>query len=227
MSPSTITALALGLLATTSAADTSLHYKLRARITGPQNAATPKANSWPLEVQRLGIPTRVPPDYMWGVLNNDTFAPSRGGDVFYTQPDAASNKTRVRTDAPNSSGEVTPFGFVVGAGTPDYPLADNQMDAVRYAPDVATEIAVDDAGVPFLRKIGYEKSTFVGCDSIYREWDLVYWLDVAQYGTGPIYHAASYLNCTEIQLVPECVSEGPSYEGLVETPCVADVAALL
>lgn len=59
-----ISTLSLRLLFTlTASADTSLHYKLRARVTGPKNDETPEIDGWAVEVQRLGVndapPTRL------------------------------------------------------------------------------------------------------------------------------------------------------------------------
>lgn len=234
MSPSTIISASLGLLAaisTANAADSSLHYRLRARVTGPKNDATPPVDGWAVEVHRLGVPTRLPPDYMWGVLINSTFQPSRGGDIFYTQPLADGSATHIRTDAPNNAGEVTPFGITALAGSQDYPMDGVEMSAVRYISIPAEEV-LDIAGddVPFLYKpaAGLENGTFAACSGLYREWATLYWIDVGEYGTDPIYTTgADYQNCTSIELIPECTSDGPTYEGLEERPCVGDITTVL
>ncbi|KAL1639138.1 hypothetical protein SLS58_008225 [Diplodia intermedia] len=243
---STITSLALGLLAflpTTHAADSSssLHYRLRARVTGPKNASTPPVDGWALEVQRLGVPTRLPADYMWGVLINATFAPSRGGDIFYhqqsstTTANTTTNGTaaaHIRTDAPNNAGEVTPFGITALAGSRGYPMDGVEMAAVRYI-GVPKEEVLDVAdgaggdGVPHLHKPA-ANGTFAACSGLYQEWATLYWIDVAAYGADPIYTTgADYQECTPIELVPECADGGPSHDGLEERPCVKDVAAVL
>ncbi|EOD50704.1 hypothetical protein UCRNP2_2519 [Neofusicoccum parvum UCRNP2] len=164
---------------------------------------------------------------MWGVLYNPAFNctipgcdQGRGGDTFYTQ--SAGGKSHVRTDAPNAQREVTPFGFYVQEG---YDLVSDQMVAVRSnTAETVIDVAVE-GGVPFLEKPGFE-ATFVACNETYREWAVVYWTDVARFGTDPIYNQ-DWRTCTEIQLVPECYSDGPGYEGLEETPCVADIATVL
>ncbi|OJD33867.1 uncharacterized protein BKCO1_2700092 [Diplodia corticola] len=221
-----------------TATSSSLHYRLRARVTGPQNATTPAVSGWALEVQRLGVPTRLPPDYMWGVLINATFAPSRGGDVFYAQRTGngtSSSSSHIRTDAPNNSGEVLPFGITAlgRSASQDYPMDGVEMSAVRYIdvpPEETTDVAVGAGGVPFVHKRagGGENGTFAACTGLYSEWATLYWIDVAKYGTGPIYSTgADYQDCTPVELVPECVAGGPSYEGLEERPCVADVTTVL
>ncbi|KAB2569086.1 hypothetical protein DBV05_g12233 [Lasiodiplodia theobromae] len=233
MVPSTITSLALGLLAAipmAHAAESSLHYRLRARVTGPKNGTTPPVDGWPVEVHRLGVPTRLPPDYMWGVLINTTFWDSRGGDVFYTQP-FEDGKAHIRTDAPNAANEVTPFGITALAGSDKYPMDGVEMAATRYIttpPEEVTDITVDDKDVPFLYKPGVEKATFAACTGLYQEWATLYWIDVGKYGTDPIHNTGpEYQDCVQVELVPECTSDGPSYDGLEERPCVADITTVL
>ncbi|KAL0253212.1 hypothetical protein SLS55_010184 [Diplodia seriata] len=238
MMSSTLTTLAIGLLAllpTPGAADSSLHYRLRARVTGPKNATTPPVDGWALEVQRLGVPTRLPPDYMWGVLINATSSPSRGGDIFYhqqqQQPSSANSTggAHIRTDAPNNAGEVTPFGITALTGSRDYPMDGVEMAAVRYINVPKEEVldVADGDGVPYLYKPG-ANGTFAACSGLYREWATLYWIDVGEYGTDPVYTTgADYQECTPIELVPECADGGPSYDGLEERACVADVMAVL
>ncbi|KAL1614370.1 hypothetical protein SLS54_009797 [Diplodia seriata] len=228
MGISTIVTLSLGLLAAlpaTTLADSSSsqYYRLRAKVTGPKNDKTPDIDGWAIEVQRLGITTRIPPDDMWGVLYNETFSPSRGGDIFYTQSTA--NASYVRTDAPNNSGEVTPFGWYIPGG---YALSSDQMIATRSlgsaVPETVMDVAAGD-GVPYLEKPGFD-ATFVACKEVYREWAVVYWTDVAKFGTDDIYNQ-DWRNCTEIELIPECTTGGPEYEGLQDTACVTDIGTVL
>ncbi|EKG16221.1 hypothetical protein MPH_06534 [Macrophomina phaseolina MS6] len=230
MGVSQITALTLGLLAVIPpafASGTSLHYRLRARVTGPRDEKTPPVDGWALQVQRLPVNTHaVPADWMWGVLYNETYQPSRGGDLFYTQP-ASDGSSHVRTDAPNAEGDVTPFGFSVGEPFSGYDLVSDQMVAVRSNRDeTVTDIGVAGDGVPLLQKPGYSDATFVACNELSQEYVQVYWANIAFSGTDPIY-TQDWRNCTEIQLVPECASDGPKYEDLQESSCVADIATVL
>ncbi|KAK0662786.1 hypothetical protein DIS24_g1858 [Lasiodiplodia hormozganensis] len=223
MGLSTFVTLSLGLLAalpTTFAADSSPYYRLRAKVTGPKTDTTPDVDGWAIEVRRLGITTRLPPDDMWGVLYNETFSPGRGGDIFYTQP--VDGVSYVRTDAPNNEGEVTPFGFHIGEG---YELVSTETIATR---SIQSETPMDigaDGDVPILEKPGFD-ATFVACKEAYREWVVVYWTDLEKYGTDPIYNQ-DWRTCTEIQLIPECSTDGPEHDGLEDTACVTDIGTVL
>ncbi|OJD38955.1 uncharacterized protein BKCO1_3000156 [Diplodia corticola] len=232
MTISTILTVGMSLLATLPAAtladtSSSQHYRLRAKVTGPQTDKTPDVSGWAIEVRRLGITTRLPPDDMWGVLYNETFSPGRGGDIFYTQQQTQSSDASasyVRTDAPNNSGEVTPFGWYIPGG---YALSSDQIIATRTnTAETATGVVEGADGVPALGLVGFGEQTFVACKEAYREWAVVYWTDVERFGTDEIY-SQDWRNCTEIQLVPECTTGGPEYEGLVETACVADIGTVL
>lgn len=222
------TILSLGLLAalpsTSTATSTSLHYKLRAKVTGPWDATTPDVNGWAIEIYQLPVPTHgVPPDYSNAVLWNQTFQARRDGDVFYTQP------THVRTDAPNAGGEVTPFGFSVGEPFSGYYLVSAAAVAVRSnTAETVADVVVGEDGVPFLEKPGFAGGTWVACKQTYEALVNLYWADLDYEGTEQaIYDLEDWRNCTAIQLVPECVAGGPEVEGLVETPCVDDVTTVL
>ncbi|EOD48716.1 hypothetical protein UCRNP2_4532 [Neofusicoccum parvum UCRNP2] len=228
MSPSTITTVALGLLAalpSVSAADSSLYYKLRVRVTGPKTEATPQIDGWPVELRKLPVNTHnVPADWLWGVLWNPGNADSRGGDTFYTQTDG--DKIRVRGSLPD---RTTQFGFENNDGT-GLALSSVNIPGLQLLGNQEAEAQIADAdGIPILEEVGTGAS-FVACNltSYSPVWANLYWTNLAKWGTDPIYNTdPSWMNCTEIQLVPECFSEGPEYDGLEETSCLTDITTVL